>query len=197
MVAVSAGGGSASMYSVQIESLQAYQKQLASILQDLQNGQRSKLDHAGTGASVFGKFPEAVAFSTAFENVRQELIGSFGEITQLVEAMIRALGSSANNYQAVEEQIAQQFNAISSQYGSSAGSSPGPSAGGSGTGTGTTTNTSSGTGTSTSTSTSTPAGTGPTYALSGSSAASSGTPGNSSSGTTDTTDGNASAGALG
>jgi hypothetical protein len=194
VVAVSAGGGSASMYAVQIDSLQTYQKQLTKILQDLQSGQQSKLDHAGTGASVFGRFPEAVSFSTAFESVRRQLVDSFGEITELVEAMIKALGSSASNYQAVEEQIAQQFSAISSQYGYSAGSGSGSSPGGSGTGT--TTSTSSGTGTGTGTST----GTGPTYALSGGAPATSATSTtgqSSTSDTADTTDGNASAGALG
>jgi hypothetical protein len=205
VVAVSAGGtgGASSMYSVQIESLQTYQRQLTTILNDLQNGQQSRLDHAGTGKSVFGSFPEAVSFSTAFETVRQELINSFGEITGLVEAMIKALGSSASNYQAAEEQIAQQFNAISSQYGYPVGSGSGSGGSGSGSGSGTTSSTGSGTGTSKST----PTSTGPTYALSGSTPAASGTgtgtgtTGQSGSGdTTDgtgSTDGNASAGALG
>lgn len=189
MAAISAGGGAMSMYTVQIESLQTYQKQLTTILQDLQNGQQSKLDNAGTGASVFGSFPEAASFSNAFENVRQQLIDSFGEITQLVEAMITALGTSASNYQAVEEQIADQFKAISSQYGypvsavPTSSSSPGSAS-----------STSYSTGTSKSTPTDATTGTGPTYALSGSSG-STGTDTTSTSTSTD--DGNASAGALG
>jgi hypothetical protein len=109
-----AGGGS-SMYAVQIESLEEFQQKLTGILQSLE--QENSVMSMSDGSSSFGSFPEAQAFSSAYEQTKQELISSFNEVTQLVNTMISVVGSNASKYKQTEQDITDKFNSILQQYG--------------------------------------------------------------------------------
>ena len=165
-------GGGGSMYAVQIESLETFQQKLTSILQSLE--QDNSVMSMNDGTNSFGDFPEAQAFSTAYEQTKQDLINSFNEVTQLVNTMINVVGTSANKYKQTEQDITNKFNSILQQYGdtpTSPASTTGststtyyPQSSGTstyampnnGTGTTTTTNTNSGTNSGTTTPTPTP-----------------------------------------
>jgi hypothetical protein len=168
-----AGGGGGSMYAVQIESLEEFQQKLTSILQSLE--QDNTVMTMNDGTNSFGDFPEAQAFSSAYEQTKQDLINSFNEVTQLVNTMINVVGTNANKYKQTEQDITNKFNAILQQYGD-APTSPTPTSGstttyypqssttsttstntnaGANTGTGTGTNTGANTGTTTTTTTTT------------------------------------------
>jgi hypothetical protein len=108
-------GGGGSMYAVQIESLETFQQKLTSILQSLE--QDNSVMSMNDSSNSFGSFPEAQAFSSAYEQTKQDLINSFNEVTQLVNTMINVVGSNANKYKQTEQDITSKFNAILQQYG--------------------------------------------------------------------------------
>jgi len=143
-----AGGDGSSMYAVQIESLEVFQQKLTGILQSLE--QDNKVMKMSDGTGIFGDFPEAQTFSSAYEQTKQDLINSFNEVTQLVNTMISVVGANADKYKQTEQDIASKFNAILQQYGDGP-VTPTISTTTTGTGTGTTTGSTSTT-------------TGPTYA---------------------------------
>lgn len=110
-----AGGGGGAMYAVQIESLEQFQQQLTGILQGLE--QDNSVMTMSDGSGIFGDFPEAKSFSSAYEQTKQDLINSFNEVTQLVNTMINIVGANADKYKQTEQDITSKFNAILQQYG--------------------------------------------------------------------------------
>jgi hypothetical protein len=110
-----AGGGGGAMYAVQIETLEQFQQKLTGILQSLE--QDNSVMTMSDGSGVFGDFPEAKTFSSAYEQTKQDLINSFNEVTQLVNTMINVVGANADKYRQTEQEITSKFNAILQQYG--------------------------------------------------------------------------------
>ena len=119
MVVVAAGGigggDVAAWFGVQVTSLEAYQKQLSSLLQDVET-QLTKVNTTDS-SGTFGDFTEATALYTSYEATKQNIITQFQEISQLIDAMVTALGANASNYNEAESQIQSQFNTILSSYG--------------------------------------------------------------------------------
>ena len=126
MVVVAAGGiggiagavtgAVADWFGVQVTSLVAYQKQLSSLLQDVET-QLTKVNTTD-GSGSFGNFSEATAFHASYEATKLNIITQFQEVSQLIDAMVTAIGKNANNYSEAESQIESQFNTILSSYGS-------------------------------------------------------------------------------
>jgi len=109
-------GSVADWFGVQVTSLEAYQKQLSSMLQDVET-QLTKVNTTD-GSGSFGDFTEATALYNSYEATKQSIITQFQEISQLIDAMVTAIGKNANNYSEAESQIESQFNTILSSYGS-------------------------------------------------------------------------------
>lgn len=110
-----AGGGGGAMYAVQIESLEQFQQKLTVILQGLEQDNSVMIMSDGSG--MFGDFPEAKSFASAYEQTKQDLISAFNEVTQLVNTMINIVGANADKYKQTEQEITSKFNAILLQYG--------------------------------------------------------------------------------
>lgn len=110
-----AGGGGGAMYAVQIESLEQFQQKLTVILQGLE--QNNSVMIMSDGSGMFGDFPEAKSFASAYEQTKQDLISAFNEVTQLVNTMINIVGANADKYKQTEQEITSKFNAILLQYG--------------------------------------------------------------------------------
>jgi hypothetical protein len=109
-------GALAAWFGVQVTSLEAYQKQLSSMLQDVE-AQLTKVNTTD-GLGSFGDFSEATALYNSYEATKQSIITQFQEISQLIDAMVTAIGKNANNYSEAESQIESQFNTILASYGS-------------------------------------------------------------------------------
>lgn len=107
----------AAWFGVQVTSLEAYQKQLSTMLQDVET-QLTKVNTTD-GSSSFGNFSEATALYNSYQSTKQDLISQFQEVSQLIDAMVTALGKNASNYTEAETQIQSQFNSILSSYGDS------------------------------------------------------------------------------
>ena len=110
-------GSVADWFGVQVTSLEAYQKQLSSMLQDVET-QLTKVNTTD-GSGSFGDFTEATALYNSYEATKQSIITQFQEISQLIDAMVTAIGKNANNYSEAESQIESQFNTILASYGDS------------------------------------------------------------------------------
>jgi len=124
MVLVAVGGGGddipltgaeTAWFTVQVTSLEAYQTQLSTMLQDTE-AQLTKVNTTD-GSSSFGGFSEATTLYNSYESTKAETIAQFQEVSQLIDAMVTALGKNASNYSEAEAQIQTQFNSILTQYG--------------------------------------------------------------------------------
>lgn len=118
LIAPDGGGDSAAMgqwFSVQVTSLEAYQKQLSTMLQDTET-QLTKVNTTD-GSGSFGTFSEATTLYASYEATKQDIIAQFQEVSQLIDAMVTSLGTNASNYTAAEAQIQSQFNQILTSYG--------------------------------------------------------------------------------
>lgn len=118
LIAPDGGGDSTAMgqwFSVQVTSLEAYQKQLSTMLQDTET-QLTKVNTTD-GSGSFGTFSEATTLYASYEATKQDIIAQFQEVSQLIDAMVTSLGTNASNYTAAEAQIQSQFNQILTSYG--------------------------------------------------------------------------------
>ena len=106
-------------YTAEISALQTYQNKMLAIMdgmvaQGAVYGITVGVSDAG-GAGL-GNFPEAKALGDKYNAVMQAMMTNFQEISDLINAMTTALGSSAKNYADAEQTITDQFNKIMQQY---------------------------------------------------------------------------------
>jgi hypothetical protein len=122
------------MFMAEIEALQAFQKTLLGILQDLTgtvgataspaaatagDSLDGLLSAAGSGLpnNGFGTFAEAQALSAAYANTVRSLVRQFEDVGRLAHAVLSALGDGAQKYDQTESEITASFTKILREIG--------------------------------------------------------------------------------